>query len=124
MAYQNVNFPTVNLIHGFKTAVQMPTEIVGNFSSEYRINRYSQSKYIFTYPSFNISYTNYSAIYNFLASVGWQRDSFNFVNPQDGLTYKVRLNKMLTSEIVGLDSNNNPLLIKVGDIELIQVFNE
>ena len=54
MAYQNVNFPTMKLLQGFRVETQTPTVVVSNYGREYRINRFTQEKNVFTFPSRNL----------------------------------------------------------------------
>ena len=124
MAYQNVNFPTMKLLQGFRVETQTPTVVVSNYGREYRINRFTQEKNVFTFPSRNLRYADWITIYNFLDSVGWQRDSFNLVRPDTGQSVKVRLVMPPSMEIVALSANNTPTMVLVSDIQLMQVFNE
>jgi len=124
MAYQNVNFPAMKLLQGFRVETQTPTVVVSNYGREYRINRFTQEKNVFTFPSRNLRYADWITIYNFLDSVGWQRDSFNLVRPDNGQSVKVRLVMPPSMEIVALSSTNTPTMVLVSDIQLMQVFNE
>jgi hypothetical protein len=124
VAYQNINFPTLKLIHGFKITPTLPTTVVSNFAKEYRITRYSTMKRTFTFPSRNIRYSDWLTIQSFLNSVTWQTDSFNLIIPTDGTTVKVRLSSFPEMQVVALDASNNPTVVQIGDITLIEVFNE
>ena len=124
MAYQNVNFPTMKLLQGFRVETQAPTVVVSNYGREYRINRFTQEKNVFTFPSRNLRYADWITIYNFLDGVGWQRDSFNLIRPDTGQSVKVRLVMPPSMEIVALSSTNAPTMVLVSDIQLMQVFNE
>jgi hypothetical protein len=124
MAYQNITFPTIGLIHGWRIVPDMPTTVVGNYSSEYRINRFANEKNTFIYPARNIRWSDWLALYAFSKTVGWRRDSFKFVRPDNGTTVVVCLVKPITADIVSLDSSNNPTVAAISDIVLIEVFNE
>jgi hypothetical protein len=124
MAYQNISFPAMKLLHGFTQEVEAPTTIVTNFAKEYRINRYSAPKFKFVFASRNMATADVDILLAFFDTVGWQRDSFNFTNPNTSVVYKVRLDNIPSAQVVALNSNNSPKIFQVSDIILKQVFNE
>lgn len=124
MAYQNINFPTMKLVQGFRVETQAPTVIVSNYAKEYRINRFANEKNVFTFASRNLQFSDWTTIYSFLDGVGWQRDSFNLVRPDTGVSIKVRLAEIPSMEVVALTSTNTPSIVAISDIQLVQVFNE
>lgn len=124
MAYQNINFPTMKLRHGFTVEVEAPTVVLGNYAKEYRINRFANEKLRFNFPGRNLTFADWTTIYNFLDGVGWMRDSFNLVRPDTGATVKVRLATIPSMQVVALTATNTPQIVSVSDIQLVQVFNE
>jgi hypothetical protein len=124
MAYQNINFPTLKLIHDFQEEKLAPTTVVSNFAKEYRINRFTSPRRVFTFPARNMTYADWTVINNFVISVGFSRDSFNFTHPITGNVIKVRFDSIPSASIVSLNSNNAPVIVNASDIVLIEVFNE
>jgi hypothetical protein len=124
MAYQNINFPTLKLIHGFRTSYNLPTTVVSNFAKEYRITRYANSKRTFTFPGRNLKWADWQVLSTFFNTVTWQTDSFNLVIPDGSGTARVRLASFPTVDIVATDSSNSPIMVFISDIVLIEVFNE
>lgn len=124
MAYQNINFPTLKLVHGFITETDLPVKVLSNFAKEYRISRFSTPKKTFKFQSRNLTYADWSTIESFLNTVKWETDSFNFTIPGTATTVKVRLDGIPEVQIVALNSNGTPKIVSVSDIKLIQVFNE
>lgn len=124
MAYQNISFPALKLLHGFTQEVEAPTTIVTNFAKEYRINRYSSPKMKFVFASRNMATADVDTLLAFFNTVGWQRDSFNFTNPNTNVVYKVRLDNIPSAQVIALNSDNTPKIFQVSDIILKQVFNE
>ena len=124
MAYQNINFPTLKLKHDFRETEDAPTTIVSNFAKEYRINRFSTAKRTFTFPARNMKYADWQTIRTFLDTVDWMKDSFNLVHPFTGATIKVRFAQFPSYRVVGLTSANQPSIVEMSDIVLLEVFNE
>lgn len=124
MAYQNINFPTMKLIHGFTTERIAPTTIVSNFAKEYRINRFSTPKLRFTFPERNLSAADWATLQNFMTTVAYQRDSFNFTPPGAPAAYKVRFDTIPVATVAALNANNTAKIITISEFSLIQVFNE
>lgn len=124
MAYQNINFPTMKLVQGFRVETMAPTVVISNYAKEYRINRNANEKNMFTFTGRNLRFADWTTIYNFLDGVGWIRDSFNLIRPDTGVSVKVRLMSPPSMEIVALTSTNTPSIVAVSDIQFVQVFNE
>lgn len=126
MAYQNIQFPNLKLVHGAQIIRERPTTVVTNFAKEYRISRYATTKLTYVFPSRNITATEWYTLRAFFETVGWERDSFNLDPLGDGLNnlVKVRLDGIPTATVVAVNSNNAATMIAVSDIKLKQVFNE
>lgn len=124
MAYQNVNFPTLKLIHGFREERDAPVTVISNFAKEYRISRFSQSKARFIFPGRTLRAADWTTIKSFLDGVKWKTDSFNLIHPTTGVSIKVRLDSIPSMEITSLNSSNQPVTVAITDIALVQVFNE
>lgn len=124
MAYQAINFPAMKLIHGLVTERIAPVTIVSNFAKEYRVNRFSTSKQRFVFAARNMRWSDWQTLQSFFITVKWETDSFNYVNPVDGTTYKVRLSGAPSTQIIALSSSNLPTIVNVGEFALVQVFNE
>lgn len=124
MAYQNINFPEIKLIHGLNVASERPVTVVSNFAKEYRINRYSQGKLYFTFPSRNMRYSDFLVLASFADTVKDTTDSFNFISPLSGTTYKVRFVERPTMTVVAMNTLNQPIIVLASEIKLKQVFNE
>lgn len=124
MAYQNINFPTIKLLHDFSEEAIAPTTVISNFAKEYRINRFSSSKRRFTIPSRNITYTDWGTLSTFMSTVGYQRDSFNLIHPFTGTSIKVRFDNIPSVRIISMSATNVPKIVAITDIILIEVFNE
>jgi hypothetical protein len=124
MAYQNISFPTIKLVHGFTVETESPTVVVTNFAKEYRIKRFSQEKQKYIFPGRNLAYADWLTIKSFFDTVGWQRDSFNLTIPGGVLVTKVRLDSLPTVTFVALNNSNVPTMVSISDIILKQVFNE
>ena len=124
MAYQNISFPTLKLLHGFSIDTNSPTTVVTNFAKEYRIKRFASEKRTFKFPGRNISYTDWNTLKAFFDLVGWQRDSFNLTIPGTGTTVKVRLDSTPSVQYIALNQSNVPTIVSISDISLIEVFNE
>lgn len=123
MAYQNINFPTMKLIHGFTTERIAPTTIVSNFAKEYRINRFSTPKLRFTFPERNLTFADWVTLRDFMAQVKFKRDSFNFT-PLGGFPIKVRFDDIPVVSVVALNANGTVKIVGVSEFSLIQVLNE
>jgi hypothetical protein len=124
MAYQNINFPTIKLLHDFKDEVIRPVTIVSNFAKEYRIARYSAARRKFTFPERNITFADYGTLFTFIQTVGFQRDSFNFINPFNSISEKVRFDNIPVFTVVALTASNARRIMNVSEFSLITVFNE
>lgn len=124
MAYQNITFPAMKLVHGFVEEFETPVNVVSNFNREYRINRYSMPKGKFVYQARNMKYSDWLVLQTFFTTVKYQKDSFNFVHPLTNTVYKVRLASAPTIQVVALDTNKVPTIVTVSDIVLLQVFGE
>lgn len=124
MAYQNINFPTLKLKHDFRESQEAPTTIVSNFAKEYRINRFSTAKRTFTFPARNMKYADWQTIATFMDTVDWSKDSFNLIHPFTAASIKVRFGSYPSYRVVALNSSNQPTIVEVSDITLIEVFNE
>lgn len=124
MAYQNINFPSIKLLHDFSEEAVAPTTIISNFAKEYRINRFSSPKRRFTIPSRNITATDWDTLATFMTNVGYQRDSFNLIHPFSGTSIKVRFENIPTMTVISLFANNTRNIVAISDIILIEVFNE
>lgn len=124
MAYQNINFPTIKLKHGFQENNLAPVIKLSNFAKEYRIQKYTTQKRYFTFPARNMTMTDWTTIYNFLVTVKFETDSFNLIHPFTGNSIKVRLDGIPSTSIIAMNSSNQPIIVSVSDINLIEVFNE
>ncbi len=123
MAYQNINFPTFRLVHGFRLEKILPTTVVSNFSKEYRINRYSAERTRFVFPARNIVEADWVTLSNFINTVGHKRDSFNFT-PPGGSPVKVRFDSIPERTIVALNGSNSTTMVGISEFSLITVLNE
>lgn len=81
MAFQNIVFPNLKLIHGFKESVELPVSIVGNGNSEQRSARMRFDKFSWSYPSRLVLETDKQELYTFYKQVHGATDSFLFANP-------------------------------------------
>lgn len=81
MAFQNIVFPNLKLIHGLKKSALLPVSIVTNGSSEFRIARMRFDKFTWTYPGRVIMAADKLALYNFYKTVHGATDSFKFADP-------------------------------------------
>lgn len=124
MAYQNISFPTLKLLHGFTIETDSPVTVVTNFAKEYRIKRHDGNKRTFVFQSRNLSYTDWTTLKTFLDNVGWQRDSFNLTIPGTVSVVKVRLDATPSVSYVALNNSNQPTMVNISDIKLKEVFNE
>jgi len=125
MAYHNIFFPTIKLVHDITKSIYKPTIIVANGYKEYRLQRQSNPRTTWKIPGKSMLSSDIDAITSFLSSVNYGLDSFNFTCPKDGLTYVVRFDGSgIDSVFLALDNSNTPLAEKVSDITLVQVFGE
>lgn len=126
MAYQNILFPALKLLHGVQVERERPTSIVTNFAKEYRLSRFANTKTTYVFPARNITIEDWTTLKDFFESVGWERDSFNLDIPADGAstTVKVRLSGIPSATTIALDSSNVVKIVNVSEIRLKQVFNE
>ena len=81
MAFQNVVFPNLKLIHGLKKSVSLPVSVVSNGAKEYRISRMQFDKFRWTYPGRLITETDKRSLYQFFKQVNGSLDSFKFQDP-------------------------------------------
>lgn len=123
MAYQDIDFPVLALLDGFEEQREKPTTIVGNYTREYRLNRYANAKRTFVYPGRKIRESTWQALVTFLETVGYERDSFNFTTPR-GETVVVRFDGIPSASIATLTSANAPSTVEVSNIVLKEVFGE
>ena len=122
MAYQNINFPTLKLVHGLKKEVGQSTKIISNGNTEYRLSK-SQARRRWTFPSRALVLADRTAIITFMKSVNFALDSFNFYCPIEKVTYKVRFeSSAATSVVESMDVNGNVTAVTFGDISLVEVF--
>jgi hypothetical protein len=125
MAYQNISFPVPKLKTGIKKTFIKPTIIVGNGYTEYRIQRQQNIRSRWTIPGKAMLTVNSDIIINFIKSVNIGLDSFNFVCPKDGTTYKVRFDGAeIGISIDAIDWSNASIAESIPDIALIQVYGE
>ena len=131
MAYQNINFPTLKLIHDFRTEAILPTTIVSNFAKVYRINRYASGRSRYTFPARNLTAADWTTLYNFINAVGFKRDSFNFVIPafftlgaSSNVTVKARFDSIPESTAIAFNANGTPKMYSISEFSLITVLNE
>lgn len=124
MAYQNITFPTLKLVHNLVVERERPTTIISNFSKEYRISRFANTKATYIFPARNLTITDWTIIRNFFETIGWERDSFNFLIPGTSTTIKVRLSGNPSATAVAFDTSNVASMVNVSEIRLKQVFNE
>lgn len=124
MAYQNITFPTLKLVHNLVIERERPTTIISNFAKEYRISRFANTKATYIFPSRNLTLSDWTTIRTFFETVGWERDSFNFTIPGTATVIKVRLSGNPSATVVALDSSNVASMVNVSEIRLKQVFNE
>ena len=126
MAYQNILFPALKLIHDMVVIRERPTSVISNFAKEYRISRYSATKSTYVFPARNLTTADWITIRTFLETVGYERDSFNLDIPGDGVTttVKVRLDGIPQVSYVALTNLNVVSMVNVSEIRLKQVFNE
>ena len=125
MAYQNISFPVPKLKTGIKKTFIKSTIIVGNGYIEYRIQRQQNIRSRWIIPGKSMLTVNSDIIINFIKSVNIGLDSFNFVCPKDGQTYKVRFDGgEIGMSIEAIDWNNASIAESIPDISLIQVFGE
>ena len=124
MAYQNISFPTMKLVHGFSIETDYPVSVVSNFAKEYRISRYTNAKNYFRFQARNLTAADWSTIASFISTVNGTKDSFNFTVPGTSTTVKVRLDKVPDVQYVALNSDGTPKIVAISEIKLIQVFNE
>ncbi len=123
MAYQNITFPSSKLIHGIRKESLKAVQIVSNGNIEYRILKNSSTRHRWTIPARNMTTSTMSAIVAFSETVNMSLDSFNYVCPYDGTTYKVRFDQAaIDYSAEALDLNNNIVVVNMSDIKLIQVF--
>jgi FAD synthase len=129
MAYQNISFPALKLVHDIQLERIVPTVIVSNYAKEYRINRYAGFKRRYTYPGRNVAYADYLTLINFIVTVNGKQDSFNFTSPIVGVgtqptVVKVRFDSIPTFILKAIDSQGYGKIMEVGAFSLIQVYNE
>ena len=122
MAYQNVNFPTLKLVHGLKKEIGQSTKIISNGNTEYRLSK-TNPRRRWTFPSRALTLADRNSIISFAQSVNFALDSFNFYCPIEKTTYKVRFeSSSLSSVVETMDVNGNVTAMTVGDIVLVEVF--
>ena len=81
MAFQNIVFPALKLIHDFKKQALLPVSVVGNGAAEYRVARMRWEKFTWTYPARAILSTDKLTLYQFYKQTSGALDSFKFVDP-------------------------------------------
>ena len=124
MAYQNINFPTLKLIHGLKKEIGQTTKIITNGNTEYRVSK-SNPRRRWTFQARTLLKADRDAIIAFAQSVDFALDSFNFYCPIEKITYKVRFDSSsLSSMVETMDVNGNVTSVTMGDIVLVEVLGE
>lgn len=122
MAYQNINFPTLRLVHGLKKEIGQSTKIISNGNTEYRLSK-SQARRRWTFPARALTLADRNTLIGFMKSVDFALDSFNFYCPIEKLTYKVRFeSSAATSVVESMDVNGNVTAVTFGDVSLVEVF--
>lgn len=81
MAFSGLTFPNLKLIHGLKKSVILPTVIVSNGNSEFRINRMAFDKYSWSYQARSLINSDKLSLYAFYKSVSGSLNSFKYQDP-------------------------------------------
>jgi hypothetical protein len=124
MAYQNINFPTIKLVHGLRKEIGQSTKIISNGNTEYRLSK-SSPRRRWTFSARAMTKTDRDAIILFARNVNFALDSFNFYCPIEKTTYKVRFDSSSLSSVVEtMDVNGNVTSVTMGDIVLVEVIGE
>ena len=122
MAYQNINFPTLKLVHGLKKEVGQSTKIISNGNTEYRLSK-SQARRRWSFPARALTKADRDTLSTFMLSVSYALDSFNFYCPIEKVTYKVRFDSSASTSVVeSMDVNGNVTAVTFGDVVLVEVF--
>ena len=121
MAHQSINFPTPKLIHNIKETVALNYEEVSSGIVSYRIKRHSRKPRTVEIPSRNISNSEWQTILSFFTSVRNGLDSFMWVSPFNGETYKVIFTSDLSSSVTAMNSSNTPTIRNIDSIVLREV---
>ncbi len=83
MAFINVTFPELRLIHGISRTRGDNTVVFGNGYNEYRIRRSSIDPYNWTYPARDLLVADARELLDFYNSVDGGLGSFKFSDPDD-----------------------------------------
>lgn len=81
MAFNNVVFPALKLIHGFSKTISNPVGIVQNGTSEYRLKKSAYSRFSWTYPSRTLVDADKLTLLKFYSDCGGSLTSFKFQDP-------------------------------------------
>jgi hypothetical protein len=82
MAFDNVSFPTIKLIHGVQKDVINPIGIVSNGNSEFRIQKASQERYRWVYPARLMLQEDKVELYKFWKQRDRGLNSFKYQDPE------------------------------------------
>ena len=91
MAFDNVTFPSVALVHDITRQTIDPVSIVGNGYKEYRVSRTKWERYIWTIPTRVLNSTKQSAIAKFLSEREHSKDAFKFADPLNNTVTDMQL---------------------------------
>ena len=83
MAFMNVQFPELRLIHGISKTRGDNTVVFGNGYNEYRIRRSSIDPWTWTYPARDLIVEDAVELVDFYNSVDGGLNSFKFKDPDD-----------------------------------------
>lgn len=81
MAFDNVTFPDIPLVHGVRREVIDPVNVTGNGTYEYRLKKQEWERYKFIIPTQTMTEAQRNEIISFLAQRGHGLNSFKFVDP-------------------------------------------
>lgn len=81
MAIDNVLFTNPKLIHGLRKSSSLPTKIVSNGNTEYRIRTNAFERFSWTYPSSTMTDSQLREIYNFWVTREGGLKAFKFQDP-------------------------------------------
>lgn len=91
MAFQDITFPELRLLHGISKSRGDNTVVFGNGYREYRIRRNKIDPLVWTLPARDLYVDDARELIDFYNDVDGGMDSFKFVDPDDHQWTKYRL---------------------------------
>jgi len=123
MAFIDQFLPMPRLIHGLEKELLLPTTVVGNGTTEYRINKVANPRRRWRYPARLVPYADLVTLVTFYQTVALgSLNSFKFRDPDTDVIHRVRFDQLsIQWTMDALTMSNRSAGNTQGDITLVEV---